>query len=140
MYPNSNGLGFPIVLPIALAVGSLVGGKLLKKKPKVTEADAKNAVQQVYLELFGRDPWSPYDRGAEGYVKCLVEGWCDIDFVRTELLKSQEYRDVQTRKAQAVFAPAATGAPVLSLPGGLDVGGILPYALGGILLFSLLKR
>ena len=140
-----DGLGFPIGL--AIAGGSALFGALKgKKKPKVTREDAESAVRQVYLELLERDPFDPVDPGAEGYVTCLLEGWCDVDFVRTEVLKSPEFRNLQTRKAQAAFATPAqagfvsTSGLLPSLPEGLDVGRIFPYALGAIVLLSLMRR
>lgn len=146
-----DGLGFPIV-PIIMGASSLVGlfkGK--KGKPKVTEADAKKAVQQIYLELLERDPWNPHDAGAMGYVQCLVEGWCDTDFVRTEVLKSKEYHDVQQRKAAAAYGaapgatPSSSSAGVLSPSfgsafGGLNLGPYAPYLIGGVVLLMLLRR
>jgi len=135
-----DGLGIP-VLPIVMGVGSAVAaivGK--KKKPKVMREAAKSAVAQIYLELLGRDPWNPYDAGAEGFVNCLVEGWCETDFVRTEVLKSSEYRDVEMRRAAQAYGalPAggalvpAGGVPAAALAPGSAAGGLAPFSGGGI--------
>lgn len=142
------------LITIGLAIGSLFAHR--PKKPKVTKDDAKSAVQQIYLELLERDPWNPYDKGAEGYVNCLVEGWCNIDFVRTEVLKAPEYKDVQTRKAVAAYGPTQSGSVTTSglpaVPGSaggfnlstltaMQVGGIpVLYLAGGLVVFSLLRR
>lgn len=145
-----DGLGLPIV-PIIMGVSAIVGLFRKPKKPKVTKEDAKNAVEQIYLELLERDPWNPYDQGAEGYVNCLVEGWCNTDFVRTEVLKAPEYRDVQARKAAKVYGTTppvpmsgAPGAPPPSAFGDLippTIGGIpTAYVAGGLVLLMLLKR
>jgi hypothetical protein len=127
--------------------------------PKVSRDEAKRAVQSIYLELLLRDPWSPYDAGAEGYVNCLVEGWCNTDFVRTEVIKAPEYRDKELARAQQVYAPTSAAAssyvPGASSPssGGyyppMDAGGItsmsiagIPvlYLAGGLVLLMLLKK
>lgn len=150
--PELDGLGFPVFTLIML--GTAVAGLFRHpKKPKVTKEQAKTAVQQIYLELLERDPWNPYDAGAEGYVNCLVEGWCNTDFVRTEVLKAPEYRDVQMRKAAKAYGPAESGAVTTSglplVPGApsfqsltsMTVAGIpVVYIVGGIVLLSLLKR
>lgn len=168
IYPQTtrrDGLGLPIV-PIVMAavsaVGAIVGSR--RRKPKVTREEAKRAVQAIYLELLSRDPWDPYDAGAEGYVNCLVEGWCDVDFVRTEVLKAPEYRDVEMRRAAQVYglAPGASAgiSPVPTVGGGLapslaPVGGPLApaggipsevfgipivYLIGGVALLMLMRR
>lgn len=146
-------------MPIVMGASAVVG-LFTKKKPKLTEADAKKAVQQVYLELLEREPDYP---GAQGYVDCLIKGaqhdpsrgWCDVDFIRTELLKSQEYQDLQLRKAQQVYgvAPGAAqglapsqGAPGYYPPtggGGVpgEIFGIpLVYLIGVVALLMLMKR
>ena len=130
--------------------------------PKISKDEAKRAVQSIYLELLLRDPWNPYDAGAEGYANCLVEGWCNTDFVRTEVIKSGEYRDKELARAQKVYAAAPGGAlpsggsslvPSLPSSGGyyppMDAGGItsmtiagIPvlYLAGGLVLLMLLKK
>jgi hypothetical protein len=137
-------------------------GPGLGAAPKVSRDEAKRAVQNIYLELLLRDPWSPYDAGAEGYVNCLVEGWCNTDFVRTEVIKSPEYRDKELARAQQVYgaAPAAgsslvpsPGAPSYGSPsygspmamdGGItsmSIAGIpVVYLAGGLVLLMLLKK
>lgn len=136
----------------------------LGKAAKISKDEAKRAVQSVYLELLLRDPWNPYDAGAEGYVNCLTEGWCDVDFVRTELIKSAEYRDKELARATKVYAAAA--APGGAIPGSslvpssgssfgapgyapVDGGGIMSmtvagipivYLAGGLVLFMMLKK
>lgn len=140
-----GGLGFPFAL-VGLGVSAAISAlKGRKGEPKVSQADAEKVVRQTYLELLEREP----DAASQGYVDCLVEGWCDVDFIRTEILKSPEYRDVQTRKAvatyaptnQSGFAPTSGGAlPSVSSLASMSIGGIpLPYVVGGVLLFSLLK-
>lgn len=146
-----DGLGLPIV-PVVIGAVSAIGG-LFRGAPKVTEEDAKSAVRQIYLELLEREP----DAGAQGYIDCLYKGaqhdpsrgWCDVDFIRTELLKSQEYRDLQARKAAAVYgapAPAAGFAPGGALPTGegistMTIAGIpIVYLAGGLALLMLLRR
>lgn len=130
----------------------------------VSKDQAKKAVQSIYLELLLRDPWNPYDAGAEGYVNCLIEGWCSTDFVRQELIKSSEYRDKELQRAQAVYGPGGSASSALvpgsvaaSMPYGASSqagyapagGGILSMTIGGIpvvflaggaLLLSLLKK
>jgi len=129
--------------------------------PKVSKDEAKRAVANIYLELLLRDPWNPYDAGAEGYVNCLVEGWCNTDFVRTEVIKSGEYRDKELARAQKVYAAAPGGAlpsggssfvpssgdysPYAPMGGGgimsMEVGGIpIVYLAGGLVLLMLLKK
>jgi len=126
----------------------------LGKAPKVSKEEAKRAVQSIYQELLLRDPWNPYDAGAEGYVNCLVGGWCETDFVRTEVIKSAEYKDKELARAQAVYgAPTQSGMVTTSglplLPGTSMGGGImdmsiagipLPYLAGGLVLLMLLKK
>ena len=125
----------------------------LGKTPAVSQEEAKRAVQAIYQELFLRDPWNPYDAGAEGYVKCLTEGWCTTDFVRTEALKSDEYRDKELQRAQKVYGTAPGGAlPSSGAPGyaaapsdggifGMTVAGIpIVYLAGGVVLLMLLKK
>ncbi len=122
--------------------------------PRISQKEAKRAVQTVYLELLLRDPWSPHDEGAMGYVNCLVEGWCDVDFVRTELIRSQEYKDKELARAQRVYGaltesgmvttsglPALPSSPMGGGILGMSVGGIpLPYLAGGLVLLMLLKK
>jgi len=129
--------------------------------PKVSRDEAKRVVQSIYLELLLRDPWSPYDAGAEGYVNCLVEGWCNPDFVRTEVIKAPEYRDKELARAQKVYAPPGGAIPGSSLvPSSsfgarapdyapMDGGGItsmtvagIPvlYLAGGLVLLMMLKK
>lgn len=131
---SRSGLGFPIV-PIIMGVVSVVGAvKAKKKSSKISDADAKSAVQQVYLELLERDPWNPNDPGAMGYVNCLLEGWCDVDFIRTEVLKSKEYKDVQMRKAAVVYNPAVAPSGFgesLFLGGTAPGGGIVETLTSG---------
>lgn len=139
-----TGLGFPFAL-IGVGVSAAISALKAKGgKNKVSRTDAEKVVRQTYLELLEREP----DPESEGYVNCLVEGWCDVDFVRTEVLKSPEYQDLQIRKATAVYAPEAgaytptTGgaAPSLASFTSMSIGGIpLPYLLGGVLVLSLLK-
>lgn len=139
-----GGLGFPI-LPIVMGASALVG-LFKKKKPKITEAQAKSVVQQSYLEILERDPWNPYDKAAEGFITCQLEGWCDADQIRTWLLQSDEYHKLQKKKAAEVYgSSAASGGGALpsfsamGLPS--EIGGIpLPYLAGGILLLLLLRR
>ncbi|MGH7259945.1 MAG: hypothetical protein ACREI9_04605 [Nitrospiraceae bacterium] len=125
---------------------------------KYSEAQAKQAVQQVFLEILEREPNYP---GVQGYVDCLLErenkknfgpGSCNVDDLRTMVLQSQEYRDLQARKAAAVYgAPAESGMVTTSglpfLPGAeggimsMSVGGIpLPILAGGLVLLMLLKK
>jgi len=127
--------------------------------PKISKDEAKRAVANIYLELLLRDPWNPYDAGAEGYVNCLVEGWCNTDFVRTEVIKSGEYRDKELARAQKVYATAPSGAfpsggsSLVPSSGGyyppMDAGGItsmtvagipIVYIAGGLVLLMLLKK
>lgn len=125
-----------------------------KATARATE-EAKRTVQNIYLELLLRDPWNKatYDAGAEGYVNCLVDGWCDTDFVRTEVIKSPEYADKEMARAQRVYAPG--GAVPSSAPGGyssfapMDWGGIMSmsvagipivYLAGGLVLLMMLKK
>lgn len=153
-----DGLGFPIV-PIIMGA-SAVAGLFMKKKTKLTEADAKKLVQQIYLELLEREP----DPGAQGYIDCLIKGaqhdpnkgWCDVDFIRTELLKSPEYRDLQVLKAQQAYGLAPGAAPGLApgAPGALPQGGYPPtggipgeifgipliYVAGAVALLMLMRR
>lgn len=123
----------------------------LGKAPKVSQEEAKRAVQAIYLELFLRDPWNPYDAGAEGYVKCLTEGWCTTDYVRTEALNSPEYRDKELQRAQKVYGTAPGGAlPSSGAPGyapmdggitSMTIAGIpIVYLAGGVVLLMLLKK
>lgn len=124
----------------------------LGKKAAVSKDEAKRTVQAIYQELLLRDPWNPYDAGAEGYVNCLVEGWCTPDFVRTEVIKAPEYAEKELQRAQAVYAsgapagasPSSGGyAPAMSsFAGGIpsSIGGIPIVALvGGLALLMLLK-
>lgn len=127
--------------------------------PKVSRDEAKRVVQNVYLELLLRDPWSPYDAGAEGYVNCLTGGWCNPDFVRTEVIKAPEYRDKELARAQKVYGAAPGGAvpgssfapssgdssPYAPMGGGgimsMEVGGIpIVYLAGGLALLMMLKK
>lgn len=130
-----DGLGFPIV-PIIMGASAVAGLFMKKKGSKLTEADAKKLVQQIYLELLEREP----DPGAQGYIDCLIKGaqhdpdkgWCDVDFIRTELLKSPEYRDLQVRKAQEAYGLAPGAAPGLAPSPGAPASGVYPPAGGGI--------
>jgi hypothetical protein len=126
----------------------------------VSKDEAKRAVQNIYLELLLRDPWgTPYDQGAEGYVNCLTEGWCNTDFVRTEVIKSSEYKDKELARAQSVYgtggtaSSAAAGGSSAAMPydassyapiGGITsmtVAGIpVVYLAGGVVLLMLLKK
>lgn len=113
----------------------------------VSKDVAKTAVQNIYLELLLRDPWNPYDAGAEGFVNCLVEGWCSTDFVRQEVIKSPEYADKELARAQAVYGAGGTASsaamPYSPLGGimSMTVAGIpVVYLAGGLLLLSLLRR
>ena len=108
----------------------------------VKRSDAKKAVQQIYLELLLRDPFDPYDFGAKGKVDCLVEGWCDVDFLRTEVLKSDEFRALQEKmasqtreQAQATLSPGFVGG----LPSAI-AGVPLPYIIGGVALLLLVRK
>jgi hypothetical protein len=129
----------------------------LGAEPTVSREEAKRAVRSIYLELLLRDPWDPYDAAAEGYVNCLTgTPWrCDIDFVRTEVIASPEYKDKELARARAVYgAPVQSGVVTTSglppLPGAapagggimeMSIGGIpLPYLAGGLVLLMLLKR
>lgn len=143
-----DGLGFPFIPLIAAGVSTAISALRSKGKDKVTSQDAENAVRQIYLELLEREP----DPGSQGFADCLVNGSCDVDFVRTEILKSPEYHDLQVRKATAAYAPESPGytptaggggssaLPSVSSLSSMSIGGIpLPYLVGGVLLFSLLK-
>jgi hypothetical protein len=111
---------------------------------------AKRTVQTLFLELLLRDPFAQgpeQTAGAMGYVNCLAEGSCDVDFVRSELIRSAEYKDKELARARAVYGgPAKPGAGTTSPAsvGGLletTIGGIpLPYLAGGLVLLMLLKR
>jgi len=117
------------------------------------EEEAKRVVRSIFLEFLLRDPFAEgpeQTKGAMGYVNCLVEGWCDADFVRTEILGSQEYKDKELARARAVYggAPPKPGAGTTS-PGAASVGGLLettiggiplPYLAGGLVLLMLLKK
>jgi hypothetical protein len=85
-----------------------------------------------------------------GYVNCLAEGSCDVDFVRSELIRSAEYKEKDLARARAVYggAPPKPGAGTTS-PGAASVGGLLettiggiplPYLAGGLVLLMLLKK
>lgn len=157
-----DGLGFPII-PIVMGVVSAVGALKGKGGGKPKEADAKEAVRQIYLELLGREP----DPGAKGYIDCLIKGaqhdpnkgWCDVDFIRTEILKGSEYRDVEMRKAREAYGLAPGGAlPSSGAPGaapyppgagpyppagdapGTIFGIPILYVVGGVALLMLMKR
>lgn len=113
--------------------------------PKIPRDEAKRVVQAIYVELLLRDPWDPYDSGAEGYVNCFVEGRCTTDSVRIEIIKSREFRDKELQRMQNAYAtpPASPGAP--SPDAGvmaLTVGGIPVVYLAGalVVLVMLLKR
>jgi hypothetical protein len=136
----------------------------LGKGPKVSEEEARRVVQTIYQELLLRDPWAPGSVGPGGkggkpgydtdtvalsYVNCLVDRWCDVDFVRAEVIQSAEYKDKELARARAVYGgPAQSGAgttsPGAASGGGLletTIGGIpLPYLAGGLVLLMLLKR
>jgi hypothetical protein len=135
----------------------------LGKGPKVSEEEARRVVQSIYQELLLRDPWAPgsvgpagkggkpgYDTVALSYVNCLVDRWCDVDFVRTEVIQSAEYKEKDLARARAVYggAPPKPGAGTTS-PGAASVGGLLettiggiplPYLAGGLVLLMLLKK
>jgi hypothetical protein len=135
----------------------------LGKGPKVSEEEARRVVQTIYQELLLRDPWAPgsspggkggkpgYDTVALSYVNCLVDRWCDVDFVRAEVIQSAEYKEKDLARARAVYGgPAQSGAGTTSPAtspasvGGLmdtTIGGIpLPYLAGGLVLLMFLKK
>lgn len=157
-----DGLGLPIV-PIVMAGGSALFTLFNRPKcpAKMSADDAKSIVKQIFLELLEREPDYP---GAQGYVDGLLlrnkadcenkpletPGQFSPDDVRTMVLSSQEYRDLQARKAAAVYgepggpgaSPAASG--YTSDGGGIStmsVAGIPVVYLGaGLLLLMLMKR
>lgn len=154
-----DGLGFP-VLPIAMGASALVG--LFKGKPsqeKMTPERAKSLVRQISLEILEREPDYP---GMQPYVDCLVKredrslgdarfgaGTCNVDDLRTNMLQSDEYRNLQQKKAAIAYGvdpatvassgDAAVLSPALASPlAGL--GPYAPYILGGVVLLMLLRR
>ena len=110
--------------------------------------DAIGAVNQIYLELLERPAIG--DPGSEAYVDCLVSGECDVDFVRTEVLSSPEFRTLQEGRVRKELevrrATTPARAPGVALPGlvaGLpsSIAGIpLTYIIGGVAVLFLLKK
>lgn len=137
---SNSGLGFPIV-PIIMGVGAAIGALKKNKGPKLTEVDAKAAIRQLFLEILEREPDYPANQPR---VDCLLRredkslgqerfgpGTCNIDDLRTELLQSPEYKDLQMKKAAAVYAPGGTSA-AFPYSGAGDIGGALSGGIGGI--------
>ena len=111
----------------------------------VKRADAKKAVQQIYLELLLRDSLDPWDSGAAGYINCLVDGWCDVDFIRTEVLRSDEFRTLQGKMAMQQRGQAreqvrqAAVSSAFEIPSAI-AGVPLPYIIGGVALLLLARK
>lgn len=120
---------------------------LLGRDKGVKRSDAEKAVQQIYLELLLRDPLNPRDPGMKGFVNCLVAGWCDVDFVRTEILKSPEFRELQEKlvtqelERAKQFSGSSTFAFGLPALPSVVAGVPLPVIIGGVvLLFLMMKK
>lgn len=115
----------------------LVGGGGVKRE------DAEGAVNQIYLELLERPAIG--DPGSVPYVDCLVNGECDVDFVRTEVLSSPEFRALQEGRVQRELETRRATTPSVA-PGfaaGLpsSIAGIpLTYIIGGVAALFLLKK
>lgn len=119
------------------------GGLAGLGKAKVSQDEAKRTIQQIFLEILEREPDYP---GAQSMVDCLLSrendknfgpGSCNVDDLRTNVLKSQEYRDLQARKAAAVYgAPAPSGSPGSAsssfYPTDGGGGGIMSMTVAGI--------
>jgi len=115
----------------------------------VKREDAVGAVNQIYLELLERPAIG--DSGSVGFVDCLMSGECDVDFVRTEVLSSPEFRTLQEsrvrKELEARQATTPSMAPGVTLPGLVarlpsSVAGIpLMYIIGGgVAALLLLKK
>lgn len=152
-----EGLGFIplLVMGAATAVSAIVAKRRRDAANRVSPEDARNAVQQIYLELLERDPLNPYDPGIEGHADCLVKRQCTVDTIRTGILQGPEFRELQERKAARVYGAAATGAAAGSSPSSgaaafapssfpsFGLGGLeqyLPLAIGGFVLLMFLRR
>lgn len=136
---------------------------------QMSRADAERVVKQIFLEILEREPSQDSLRDpkrAGHYVDCLVKrhdkslgerrfgpGTCSVDDIRTNVLNSEEYRQLQMRKAEAVYgaapsgsdsslpgAPGGGGVPGFSALGGIDLSRHWPYILGGVVLITLLKK
>ena len=151
--PGSNGLsGILQILTFGLA-----------GKKKVSESDARTAVNEIFLELLGR----PLEAGPSAYVDCLTKGYCDfaggsvkpenrIDAIRTHILMSPEFKRNQEKVAAKAFeelrvqgGSVPTGAAYAgsTIPGfsgsafSSSVAGIpITYLIGGLAVLMLLKR
>lgn len=156
MVPSPRPDGLNGILSV-LTFGLVGGGK------KFSESEARSAVQQIYLELLGREPDYP---AAQGYVDCAREGKnCPtlsggkkippderIVDIRTHILRSPERADFQRRQLSAEmteFTSTAGGdTSALASPGSFsfaeipsEVGGIpIAYFVGGFALLLLLKK
>ena len=119
---------------------------LIHRQIPVRREAAVGAVNQIYLELLGRE--SLNDPGAVPYVDCLVDRSCDVDSIRTEILQSPEFRTVQDKRAssereQARQQAAGETTSPLALLGGIPstIAGVpLPYIIGGVGLLLLLRK
>lgn len=133
MYTSSGLGGWLEILTFGL-----LGNSDIKRK------DADSAVNQIYLELLERP--SIDDPGSEGFVRCLMTRECNVDFVRTEVLSSPEFRALQegrvrreleartSRVSDVTFSGLVAGLPS-------SVAGIpLMYIVGGVAALLLLKK
>ena len=113
---------------------------LIHRQRPIKREDAVNAVNQIYLELLGRE--SLNDPGAVPYVDCLVDRSCDVDSIRTEILQSPEFRTVQENRATREREQAqeqAAGEAADGIPS--TIAGIpLAYIIGGVGALLLLRK